>query len=228
LFTYDNGSTSANYSDLTRYNHGSGADPKNVYTSLNCGKVTTEKYRAGSVVTIPLIRKGTNNANYTYTSTTCSAKETDLAAAKTGDPGSTYAIVYSNQRARKQYVSDRGRLVATSDKSQVLRFSDLISREKNGDLNFCSAYKGFVQSRQVYVQLSDLNGRQLMEMREVWWDYPNKNIYPNNVVSDRPNQATDLLFLANTSVGKDVYAGERGFVHAVQTKQDSQCLAKVW
>jgi hypothetical protein len=228
LFTYDDGSTSATYSDLTRYNHGTGTTSADVYTSANCGKVTTQKYRAGSVVTIPLIRKGTSNANYTYTSTTCSAKETDLAAAQTADPGSTYAIAYSNQRARKQYVSDRGRLVATSDKSQILRFSDLISREKNDSLNFCSAYKGFVQSRQVYVQLSDVNGRQLMEMREVWWDFPNKTPYPGATASDRPNQADDPLYLTNTSVGKVGYNGERGFVHAVQAKQGTQCVAKVW
>ncbi len=228
LFTYDDGSTSATYSDLTRYNHGTGTTSADVYTSANCGKVTTQKYRAGSVVTIPLIRKGTSIANYTYTSTTCSAKETDLAAAQAADPGSTYAIAYSNQRARKQYVSDRGRLVATSDKSQILRFSDLISREKNDSLNFCSAYKGFVQSRQVYVQLSDVNGRQLMEMREVWWDFPNKTPYQGANASDRPNQETDPLYLTNTSVGKTGYNGERGFVHAVQAKQGAQCVAKVW
>lgn len=227
-FTYDNNSTSENYGNLLTYNHGTGTTGGAVYTSANCGKVTGSQYRNGSVITIPQIRKGTS-LNYTFhSSTTCAAKDADLIAAQLADPGSNYFIGYSNQRFRKQYVSDRGRLVATSDKSQVLQFSDLISREKNGDFNFCSAYKGFVQSRQVYVQLSDVNGRQLMEMREVWWDYPNKNIYPGNVVSDRPNQATDLLFLANTSVGKDVYAGERGFVHAVQTKQGSQCVPKVW
>ena len=178
-------------------------------------------------MTIPLIKKVASGVT-TYTSTTCSAKETDLAAAQTADPGSTYEIAYSNQRARKQYVSDRGRLVATSDTSQVLRFSDLISREKDTNLNFCSAYAGFVQSRQVYVQLSDVNGRQLMEMREVWWDFPGKTPYPGATASDRPNQITDALYLTNTSVGKTNYNGERGFVHAVQTKQGGQCTAKVW
>jgi hypothetical protein len=228
LFTYDDGSQSANYADLTTYNHGTGTTSAIVYSSANCGKVTTQKYRGGSVVTIPLIRKGTSSTNYTYTSTTCSAKEDDLAAAQSADPGSTYAIAYSNQRTRKQYVSDRGRLVATSDTSQVLRFSDLISREKETNLNFCSAYKGFVQSRQVYVQLSDVNGRQLMEMREVWWDFPNKTPYTSATASDRPNQETDPLYLTNTSVGKAIYNGERGFVHAVQAKQGAQCVAKVW
>ena len=110
----------------------------------------------------------------------------------------------------------------------MLRFSDLISREKNNDLNFCSAYKGFVQSRQVYVQLSDVNGRQLMEMREAWWDFPNKTPYAGATASDRPNQETDPLYLTNTSVGKVGYAGERGFVHAVQAKQGNACVAKVW
>jgi hypothetical protein len=241
LFNYDavNNvvSQSENYENLQRYNHGgvpSGPNSQfinsDVYLDANCGKVTVNKYRNGSVMTIPLIKKAIPNTTPTWTSTTCSAKDSDLATAKSLDSSNAafYSIVYSNQRLRKQYVSDRGRLVATSDKSQVLRFSDLISREKNGDFNFCSAYKGFVQSRQVYVQLSDLNGRQLMEMREIWWDYPNKNIYPGNVVSDRPNQATDPLFLANTSVGKVGYTGARGFVHAAQTKQGSECLAKVW
>ena len=228
LFTYDDNSSSETYSNLLIYNHGTGTTSADVYTIANCGKVTTQKYRGGSVVTLPLIRKGTSNANYTYTSTTCGAKEADLAAARVADPASTYAIVYSNQRMRKQYVSDRGRLVATSDKAQVLRFSDLISREKNNDLNFCSAYKGFVQSRQVYVQLSDVNGRQLMEMREVWWDFPNKTPYAFATVSDRPNQETDPMYLTNTSVGKVGYAGERGFVHAVQAKQGNACVAKVW
>jgi hypothetical protein len=227
-FTYDDGSTSANYADLSVYNHGTGTTSNDVYNSNNCGKITAQKYRGGSIVTIPLIRKGTNNSNYTYTSTTCSSKEADLASARTADPVSTYAITYSNQRVRKQYVSDRGRLVATNDTSQVLRFSDLISREKDTNLNFCSAYKGFIQSRQVYVQLSDVNGRQLMEMREVWWDYPNKTPYTGGTISDRPNQDTDPLYLTNTSVGKAGYNGERGFVHAVQTKQGTQCVPKVW
>jgi hypothetical protein len=225
LFTYDDGSRSPTYTDLTRYNHGTGTNSADVYNSANCGKVTTQKHRAGSVVTIPLIKNVTANS---FSSTTCSAKDADLTAAQAATPGSTFEIVYSNQRLRKQYVSDRGRLVATSDKSQILRFSDLISREKNDSLNFCSAYKGFVQSRQVYVQLSDVNGRQLMEMREVWWDFPNKIPYPGANVSDRPNQETDPLYLTNTSVGKTVYNGERGFVHAVQTKQGSQCIPKVW
>ena len=228
VFTYDDSSSSETYSKLAVYNHGTGTNPSDVYVAANCGKVTTQKYRGGSVVTVPLIRKGTSNLNYTYTSTTCSAKEADLAAAQTADPGSTYAVAYSNQRVRKQYVSDRGRLVATNDTSQVLRFSDLISREKETNLNFCSAYKGFVQSRQAYVQLSDVNGRQLMEMREVWWDFPNKTPYLNATISDRPNQDSDTLYLANTSVGKAVYNGERGFVHAVQAKQGNACVAKVW
>ena len=226
VFTYDDGSTSANYGDLTRYNHGTGTNPADVYNSTNCGKFTTQNFRGGSVATVPLIRRGTNNANYTYTSTTCATSVADRDAALSTDPTAT--IVYSNQRARKQYTSDRGRLVATSDTSQVLKFSDLISRERDGNFNFCSAYQGFIRSRQVYVQLSDVNGRQLMEMRDVWWDYPNKTPYTGASVSDRPNQATDPLFLANTSVGKVGYTGERGFVHAVQTKQGSQCTPKVW
>jgi hypothetical protein len=193
-------------------------------SAANCGLVSPTKYRNGSIVTLPLIRRGSNP--YTYTSTTCSARAADLATAQASDP--TAVVVYSNQRARKQYVSDRGRLVATSDKSQVLRFSDLISREKDGNFNFCSAYKGFVRSRQVYVQLSDINGRQLMEMREVWWDFPNKVPYTGATVADRPNQATDPLYLPNTSVGKANYNGERGFVHATQTKQGAACVDKVW
>jgi hypothetical protein len=226
VFTYDNGSTSANYDDLTRYNHGTGTNPEDVYNSDNCGKFTKEKFRGGFIATVPLIRKGTSNANYSYTSTTCSTKEADKDVAFSTDP--TAIIVYSNQRVRKQHVSDRGRLVATSDTAQVLKFNDLISRERDGTFNFCSAYQGFIRSRQVYVQLSDVNGRQLMEMRDVWWDYPNKTRYPGGPVPDRPNQATDPLFLANTSVGKNGYAGERGFVHEVQTKQGSQCTPKVW
>jgi hypothetical protein len=225
VFTYDDGGTSANYGDFTRYNHGTGTSQADVYNSSNCGKFTTEKYRGGSIATVPLIRRGTN-PNFTYTSTTCANKEADRDAVLPTDP--TAIIVYSNQRARKQYTSDRGRLVATSDTAQVLKFNDLISRERDGTFNFCSAYQGLIRSRQVYVQLSDVNGRQLMEMRDVWWDYPNKTPYPGGSVSDRPNQATDPLFLANTSVGKVGYAGERGFVHAVQTKQGNQCTPKVW
>lgn len=203
-FQYDDGSFSRDYDTA----------PFISATSANCGQISTSKYRNGSIIVSAFIRTGTS-PNYTYTATTC---------------GNASANYWANQRVRKQYVSDRGRLVATSDTSQVLRFSDLIDREKDGNLNFCSAYQGFVQSRQVYVQLSDVNGRQLMEMREVWWDYPNKTIYPyaGNSVSDRPNQATDPLFLANTSVGKVGYTGERGFVHAVQTKQTDQCVPKTW
>lgn len=227
-FQYDDGSLSENYADLTKYNHGTGTTGAAVYTSANCGKTTLQKYRNGSIVTIPLIKKVTASNVTSYTSTTCSAKEADLAAAQAADPASTYTIAYSNQRARKQYVSDRGRLVATNDTSQVLRFSDLIGREKDGNFNFCSAYKGLVQSRQVYVQLSDVNGRQLMEMREVWWDFPNKTPYPGSTASDRPNQTTDALYLVNTSVGKNNYNGESGFVHATQTKQGTACVDKTW
>jgi hypothetical protein len=225
-FVYDDGSQSANYADLTTYNHGTGTTSTAVYAAANCGKATLQKYRNGLVYTIPLIRKGTSSSNYNYTSTTCATKDTDLANALVGD--STAVIVYSNNRARKQYVSDRGRLVATSDTSQVLKFSDLISRESANSLNFCSAYKGFVQSRQVYVQLSDVNGRQIMEMREVWWDYPGKTPYSGGSVSDRPKQASDDVFLANTSVGKTGYNGEKGYVHPVQKVSSGECVAKVW
>jgi hypothetical protein len=127
-FTYDDGSQSKNY-DVS-----SGQFTVLTPNSANCGLVSTSKYRGGTIVTTAL----TN----TYAATTCGA----------GD-----ATRYFNQRLRKQYVSDRGRLVATSDKSQILRFNDLISREKEASLNFCSAYKGFVRSRQAYVQLSDVS-----------------------------------------------------------------------
>ena len=80
----------------------------------------------------------------------------------------------------------------------------------------------------MYVQLSDVNGRQIMEMREVWWDYPNKTPYTGGSVSDRPNQASDDLFLANTSDGKTGYAGERGYVHPVKKVSNGACVAKVW
>jgi hypothetical protein len=218
LFTYDDGTQSENY----------GSGTYNTANAANCGLVSPTKYRNGSVVTVPYIKKG----NAYFAATTCATRDADKAAYQTADPNSTYSVGYSNQRARKQYVSDRGRLVATNDTAQVLKFSDLISREKENNLNLCSAYQGFVQSRQVYVQLSDVNGRQLMEMREVWWDYPNKQPYTNSgsvlTASDRPNQETDPLYLANTSVGKLAFNGERGFVHAVQAKQGTQCVAKVW
>ena len=199
-FTYDDGSLSKDY-DVS-----SGQFTVLTPNLANCGSVSPSKYRGGTIVTTAL--------NNSFAATTCGAANAQ----------------YFNQRLRKQYVSDRGRLVATSDKSQILRFSDLISREKEASLNFCSAYKGFIRSRQAYVQLSDVSGRQLMEMREIWWDYPNKTIYPypGNSVSDRPNQAEDPLFLANTSDGKLGYTGERGFVHPVQAKQGTQCVPKVW
>jgi hypothetical protein len=200
LFTYDDGSRSKDY-DVSVPGQFSVLIPN----SANCGSVSTSKYRGGSIVTSAF------TSSTPPVATTCAN-----------------ATQYFNQRVRKQYVSDRGRLVATSDKSQILRFSDLISREKDGNLNFCSAYKGFVRSRQAYVQLSDVSGRQLMEMREVWWDFPNKMPYPGATASDRPNQDTDPLYLTNTSVGKADYNGERGFVHAVQAKQGTQCVAKVW
>ena len=203
-FTYDDNSSSKDY-DVSIPGQFSVLEPN----AGNCGLVSTSKYRGGTIVTSAFTSSNPPVA------TTC---------------GAGNASQYFNQRVRKQYVSDRGRLVATSDKSQILRFSDLISREKDGNLNFCSAYKGFVRSRQAYVQLSDVSGRQLMEMREVWWDYPNKTVYPypGNSVSDRPNQDTDPLFLANTSDGKLGYTGERGFVHPVQAKQGTQCVPKVW
>lgn len=216
-FQYDDGSTSENYASASYLSQ----------NSSNCGAISPTKYRNGSIVTLPLIRKGSSSP-YTYTSTTCANRTSDLSAAQAAEPSATFTVVYSNQRARKQYVADRGRLVATSDTSQVLKFSDLISRDKEGSMNFCSAYKGFIRSRQVYVQLSDVNGRQLMEMRDVWWDYPNKTPYTGATVSDRPNQATDPIYLPNTSVGKANYNGESGFVHATQFKQGAACVDKVW
>ena len=191
----------------------------------NCGKAVTPSLRNGSIFTIPLIRRGTSN--FTYASTTCATSDADKSA--TGD--ATATVVYSNQRMRKQYVSDRGRLVATSDKSQVLRFADLLSRESENNYNFCSAYNGLIRSRQVYVQLSDVSGRTIMEMREVWWDYPNKDVtlYTSGgdtgaVASDRPNASTDLLYLPNPTG----YNGSRGYIHAVKYKSGAQCVDKSW
>jgi hypothetical protein len=227
VFTYDD-STSA----MANYNSYITRD------STNCGNSANDKYRNGLIYVIPLIQREVKaDGAKTWASTTCAGAVADKDAAVAADTAAayTYTVVYSNQRARKQYVSDRGRLVATSDTSQVLRFSDLISRETTGNLNLCSAYNGFIRNRQVYVQLSDLNGRQLMEMREVWWDYPNKDKTsyaagdPSAVASDRPFALTDTLYLANTSMGKTNYAGERGFVHTVKYKTSlGACADKTW
>lgn len=241
-FTYDDGSKGENYADFSKYNHGSGTTSAYVYKAENCGKTTSTKFRNGSVVTIPLIKKVTSGGAATYSSTTCAGKESDLAAAQASDATATFTIVYSNQRFRKQYVSDRGRLVATNDKSQVLRFADLLSREANGNFNLCSAYDGFIRSRQVYVQLADINGRQIMEMRDVWWDYPEmKRPQTEGVITqythsdmktglivDRPNLDTDPLYLPLTSTGKANYDGARGFVHAVKYKSGTTCAPKTW
>lgn len=229
-FFYDDGTSSENYANFSKYNHRTGTTSGDVYNATKCGMETTERYRKGSIYTIPLIRKGVS-PNYTYTVTTCAEKDADKTTAQLTD--ATADIVYINMRARYKYATDRGRLVATSDTSQVLKFSDLIGREWNSDgfknnLNFCSAYQGFVQVRQVYVIASDVNGRQIMEMREVFWDYPNKVPYSGAPVSDRPYQDTDPLYLANTSVGKTVYNGERGYVHPVQKVLNGACVAKVW
>ncbi len=240
-FTYDDGSKGENYADFTKYNHGTGSTISDVYVAANCGKTTATKFRNGSVVTIPLIKKVKAGVT-TYTSTTCAGATADLASAQASDPSATISIVYSNQRFRKQYVSDRGRLVATNDKDQILRFSDLLSREASGNLNLCSAYDGFIRSRQVYVQLADINGRQIMEMRDVWWDYPDMkrpqtagsgSQYTNaeaisGLIVDRPNLDTDPLYLPLTSTGKTNYDGARGFVHSVKYKSGTSCATKVW
>ena len=222
VFTYDDGTSAlANYNDYL------------TSTSANCGTAASTKYRNGSIYSVPLIKKTPSSGLPSYTLTTCAGASAERAAAAAADSSATYTVVYSSQRARKQYVSDRGRLVATSDTSQTLGFNDLISREVTNDLNFCSSYDGLIRSRQVYVQLADMNGRQLMEMREVWWDYPNKSAAsyaagdPNASVSDRPYQATDPLYLANTSTGKTSYAGERGFVHTAKYKSSNRtCVDK--
>lgn len=219
------------YQDTNTYYHDA-SNKSSTLTAAGCGKIVTTKVRNGSVVTLPLIRKGTNSSNYTYTNTTCATKDSDLSTAKTSD--ATATLVYSNQRFRKQYVSDRGRLVATSDTSQVLRFADLLSRESDNSFNFCSAYNGLVRNRQVYVQLSDISGRTIMEMREVWWDYPNKDVtvYTNTSTggdsgaqpSDRPSGATDALYLPNPSD----YAGARGVILPVKYKSGAQCVDQSW
>jgi hypothetical protein len=236
--TYDSSGPNASgivissaYNDTTTYYHDA-ANKGTTLTAAGCGKTVTTKVRNGSIITIPLIRKGTSSANYVYSLTTCATKDIDLASAKVSD--ATASLVYSNQRYRKQYVSDRGRLVATNDTSQVLRFIDLLSRESQSSYNFCSAYDGLLRSRQVYVQLSDISGRTIMEMRELWWDYPNKDvtIYTNGssggdsgaVASDRPSASTDLLYLANPSD----YNGSRGYINPVRYKSGAQCVDKTW
>ena len=116
----------------------------------------------------------------------------------------------------------------------MLRFADLISRESENSYSFCSAYNGLVRNRQVYVQLSDVSGRTIMEMREVWWDYPNKDatVYTNvstggdtgALPSDRPFASTDTLYLANVSG----YNGSRGYINPVKYKSGAQCVDKTW
>jgi hypothetical protein len=224
-FTYDDG-TSA----MTNYNAFITSN------AANCGLAANDSYRNGLINVYPLIKRVVTIGGATsYTATTCAGAIADKDAAAAADTASTYTVVYYNQRVRKLYASDRGRLVATSDTSQVLRFSDLIARETTGNFNLCSAYNGFFRLRQVYVMLSDFNGRQLMEMREVWWDYPNndKNVYaagdPSAVEAGRPFALTDPLYLANTSIGKTNYAGEKGFVHTVKYKTSiGGCADKAW
>lgn len=190
-------------------------------------------------------------------STTCPTAARMIFDSSRGTYGSYYDSAapsvswnYFVARSRVKTALDRWEFVNATQTSRTITGASLIAKERVGATGLCSAQKGFWSYRHAMVQLIDINGRGIMEKRQVWSDFPNKvatltatdgTIYTRSSDVSRPNMATDdvyltPLYLSSAAPAADLsvygftrYLGEKGFIVPNQQMNSSgQCEPISW
>lgn len=168
------------------------------HLDLDCGK--TAVYKGGTVRV--RVRKVTNtqpNANTNdrgYEEVSCAAAQAAVAIGTWNwiDSNSsqffrngtgvteTTRYQYDVVRDRVNFQSDKNTLVLANQTSRTITWDQMMAREAVGSQALCSSVDGAYAYRKAYVVMIDMNGRQIMENREVSADLPgaidiaNKNL----------------------------------------------------
>jgi hypothetical protein len=168
------------------------------HLDLDCGK--TAAYKGGTVRV--RVRKVTNtqpNANTNdrgYEEVSCAAAQAAIAIGTWNwvDSNSsqffrngtgvteTTRYQYDVVRDRVNFQSDKNTLVLANQTSRTITWDQMMAREPVGSQALCSSFEGAFPYRKAYVVMIDMNGRQIMENREVSADLPgaidiaNKNL----------------------------------------------------
>lgn len=159
---------------------------------LDCGKIATFK---GGTVRVR-VRKVTNlltgNTNDRgYEEISCAAAQNAMASGTWNWNNSfqfystnpeTVRYQYDVVRDRVNFQSDKNTLVLANQTSRTITWDQMMAREPVGSQALCSSFEGAFPYRKAYVVMIDMNGRQIMENREVSADLPgaidiaNKNL----------------------------------------------------
>jgi hypothetical protein len=80
--------------------------------------------------------------------------------------------LYDVVRDRVSFQSDKNTLVTGNQTSRTLTWAQMMSKESVGSQALCSSVDGAWPFRKAYVIMSDMNGRQIQESRDVNADFP--------------------------------------------------------
>jgi len=157
--------------------------------------------------------------------------------------------LYYAARLREKLTLDRWEFTNASQTTRTISGSSIFARERVNSRGLCSVRKGFWGYRHAMVQLIDINGRGLMEKRQVWSDFPDKaNInstdgyeWVRDTEVSRPNMDSDdtyfiPLYLGGSApsselalYGLNEYKGEKGFIVPLERKTaDGNCEYVSW
>ena len=139
---------------------------------------------------------------------------------------------YYAARLREKLTLDRWEFINASQTTRTILGASIVARERVNSMGLCSVRKGFWGYRHAMVQLIDINGRGLMEKRQVWTDFPEKAditstdgyVWVRDTEVARPNIGTDDTYFTPLYLNGDApsselgfygltkYKGERGFI----------------
>jgi hypothetical protein len=163
---------------------------------LDCGK--TASFKGGTVrVRVRKVTNTQSNVNTNergYEEVTCAQAQTAMAGGvwnwvnnsqfyRNGTQQTeTTRYQYDVVRDRVNFQSDKNTLVLANQTSRTITWDQMMAREPVGSQALCSSVDGAYAYRKAYVVMIDMNGRQIMENREVSADLPgaidiaNKNL----------------------------------------------------
>lgn len=147
---------------------------------LDCGNSVVYKGAKVRVRVRKVTNVSTGNSNDRgYEEVSCE----EAAAAQTASgliPSTTTFVLnlgtnwylYDVVRDRVNFQSDKYTLVTGNQTSRTLTWAQMMSKESAGSQALCSSSDGAWPFRKAYVTMSDMNGRQIQESRDVSTDFP--------------------------------------------------------
>jgi len=151
---------------------------------LNCGNFVTYKGANVRVRVRKVTNVNTGNSNDRgYEEVSCeTAAQAMTSSSAASISASLYFVVgsspnqiwylYDVVRDRVGFQSDKFTLVTGNQTSRTLTWAQMMSKESVGSQALCSSVDGAWPFRKAYVTMSDMNGRQIQESRDVSADFP--------------------------------------------------------